>query len=518
MYFLSFSLLFACLVGILIGAGIFWISHQRKVGNYQQLASKLLQKAESEAESLKKASDRVCKEKALKQRQELEKMWMLEKKKISSEEERLKKKEDKLDERIHFFEKKKSEVEKKEQLAKQALKNAHSLEKENLTKEKLLLQELEQLSQLSSFDAQELLLRKVQSQVEKDAAQLTKKILSEAEKSADRQATKIITTAIQRIAVPCVSQATTTTISLPHDDMKGRIIGREGRNIRMLEQATGVNIIIDDTPCAITISCFDPIRKEIARLSLTELIQDGRIHPSRIEEVVQNSSSEIQTQIKEEGEKAALQAGILNLHPELLLLLGQLHFRFQCGQSLLKHSLEVSHIMGIMAAELQADTSLAKRIGLLHDIGKAVMHTVEGSHAMIGHDLALKYRESGYVANGIACHHHEQPPETLEAGLCSSANTLSNSRPGARTEAVEEYIKRLRHLEHIANEFSGVEKVFAMQTGRELRIFVKPEEINDDAACNLSRSVAQKVQNEMNLPGKVKITVVREKKAVEYAV
>jgi ribonuclease Y len=300
--------------------------------------------------------------------------------------------------------------------------------------------------------------------------------------------------------------------------MKGRIIGREGRNIRALERATGINFIIDDTPGAVVLSGFDPVRKHIAKMALAELVQDGRIHPTRIEEVVEKATLNVHKQIKQYGEDAALRAGAMNLHPELINLLGKLKFRYSYGQNVLDHSLEVSYLMGLMAAEMGLDIRLAKRIGLLHDVGKAVSHEIEGSHAIIGHDLALKYGESKEVANGIGCHHHEMAPITVEADLCSAADAISASREGARIEAVEEYIKRLKKLEDMALEFNGIEKAYAMQAGREVRIVVLPDEVDDVGVVNLARELTKRIEQELSYPGKIKVTVIREKRIVEYAV
>ena len=308
------------------------------------------------------------------------------------------------------------------------------------------------------------------------------------------------------------------TVSIPNDEMKGRIIGREGRNIRSLEQATGVNIIIDDTPGAIVLSGFDPIRLQVAKMALADLVHDGRIHPTRIEEVVEKAKLNIDKIIKKHGEDAALRAGIMNLHPDLIKLLGKLKFRYSYGQNVLDHSLEVAHLMGIMAAELGLDVNLAKRMGLLHDFGKAVSHEIEGPHAIIGHDLALKYGESAEVANGIGCHHGEMPSLTIEASLCSAADAISASRQGARSEFVEEYIKRLKKLEDLAHEFPGVEKAYAMQAGREVRVVVLPDQVDDDGIITLARDLTKRIESELNYPGKIKVTVIREKRIVEYAV
>ena len=342
--------------------------------------------------------------------------------------------------------------------------------------------------------------------------------MKEAKEESEQEASRIIATAINRLAVPCVSETTVNTVAIPNEEMKGRIIGREGRNIRALERATGITCIIDDTPGAIVLSGFDPIRMHIAKMALAELIHDGRIHPTSIEEAVAKAQQNIQKLIKKYGEDAAMRVGAINLHPELINLLGKLKFRFSYGQNILGHSLEVSHLMGMMAAELGLDSRMAKRIGLLHDMGKAVSHEMEGTHAIIGHDLALKYGESKEVANGIGCHHGEIEATTIEGSLCSAADAISASRQGARSESVDEYVKRLKRLEDLACEFSGVEKAYAMQAGREIRVVVLPDEVDDDGVITLARDLTKRIENELNYPGKIKVTVIREKRIIEYAV
>lgn len=368
------------------------------------------------------------------------------------------------------------------------------------------------------MEAQELLIEKVQSDVKNDAAMMTRRAQTEATEEADRIASSIIATAINRLAVPTVSEVTVATVPLPNDEMKRRIIGRDGRNIRTLEHLTGITILVDDTPGVVVLSGFDPVRKEIAKTALTELISDGRIHPTRIEEAVENAEFAVEKQIKNLGKDAAVRAGIVDLHPELINLLGKLNYRFSYGQKVLDHSLEVSHLMGIMATELHLDISKAKRIGLLHDMGKTATHEYEGTHAIIGHNLALEYGESPDVANGIGCHHEEMAPQTPEAWLCCAADRISATRPGARIEAVEGYVKRLKKLEHIAHSFPEVEKAYAMQSGREVRIAVLPDMIDDDGLVNLSRDLAKKIEKDLKFPGKIKVTVIREKRAVAYAI
>ena len=347
---------------------------------------------------------------------------------------------------------------------------------------------------------------------------LRRSTLEKSEQELQNDARRILVAAMQRISSKPNNDLTATIVQLPNEDMKGRIIGREGRNIRALERATGITFIIDDTPNTVVLSGFDPVRMQIAKVALTDLMNDGRIHPTRIEEAVEKATETVKKQIRSYGEDAALRTGIINLHPELITLVGKLKFRHSYGQNILDHSIEVANLMGMMAAELGLDPRLAKRIGLLHDMGKAVSHEVEGTHALIGRDLALKYGETPDVANGIGCHHHEIEPTTIEGSLCSAADAISASRPGARIEAIEEYIKRLKRLEEIAYEFPGVEKAFALQAGREIRIFVLPDMIDDNGTIHLARDLAKRIESDLSYPGKIKVTVTREKRAVEYAV
>lgn len=513
-----FTLLFIFFAGSAVGIAAFWIYHRMTVGNYKSLANDILQKAEQEALAIKKSSDLSLKQNQIDQQKELEQVWQIERRKIQREEERFKQKEDKLESRMILVEKKLSEVEKKE--AAIVARKAQLDEEKRVLSEKneLLIKELETASGLSSIEAKDILINRITGDVKAESANLIRRIKKEAEEEAEKAAQTIIATAINRLAVSCVSEVTISTVAIPNEEMKGRIIGREGRNIRSLERATGVNFIIDDTPGAVVLSGFDPIRKHIAKVALTELIQDGRIHPTRIEEVVEKAAINVQKQIKQYGEDAAVRAGVMNLHPELTMMLGKLKFRYSYGQNVLDHSLEVAHLMGLMAAELGLDIQLAKRIGLLHDFGKAVSHEVEGSHAIVGHDFAIKYGESKDVANGIGCHHYEMEPITVEGSLCSTADAISASRSGARIEAVEEYVKRLKRLEDIAFEFPGIDKAYAMQAGREVRVVVLPDMVDDDGVVNLARDLTKRIEGELSYPGKIKVTVIREKRVVEYAV
>ena len=511
------EILFVLLLGIAIGALSLFVFHRIKLGNYQKIAKGILQKAEQESLSFKKTQELSLKQTHLEHQKELELTWQNERRKIQREEERLKSREDKLEGRISTADKKLADVEKREHTCQSQLSQLELERKSIHILQEKLIHELERSSGLSSTEAKDLLINRLTQDVKADAANLIRRVLREAEDEAEQSARRILATAINRLAVDCVSEATINTVTIP-DDMKGRIIGREGRNIRTLERETGINFIVDETPGAVVLSGFDPIRMQVAKLSLNELLLDGRVFPTRIEELVAKNKLEVKKQIKQYGEEAALRAGVMNLHPEIILLLGKLKFRFSFGQNVLEHSLEVAHLMGLIAAELKLDIRLAKRIGLLHDMGKALSHEVEGSHAIIGHDFALKHGESKEVANGIGCHHGEIQPTTIEAGFCSTADALSASRIGARNEAVEQYLQRLKRLEELATESYGVEEAHAMQAGREIRVVVRPEQVDDDGAVALARELTKKIENELTYPGKIKVIVIREKRAVEYAI
>jgi ribonucrease Y len=509
---------FIGIAGISIGSASLWLYNKIRFGGFRHMANDILKSAETQAEVLKKAAQLAVKQSHVDQQKELEEIWQIERRKILREDERLKEREDKLERRMNLVEKKLSDIDKREAIL---IARREQLEQEKKTVAQLqsqLHQELEHASGLTTAEAKDHLIGKLKEEIKTEAANLIRKTKKEAEEDSEKIAVKIISTAINRMASQCVSEATINTVAIPNEEMKGRIIGREGRNIRTLERLTGVNFIIDETPGAVVLSGFDPIRMHIAKMALSELIKDGRIHPTRIEEAIDKAKLNIQKEIKHHGEDAALRIGAVNLHPDIIQLLGKLKYRYSYGQNVLDHSLEVSHLMGIMAAELGLDIRLAKRIGLLHDMGKAVSHEVEGTHAIIGHDFALKYGESKEVANGIGCHHFEMEPITVEASLCSAADAISASRPGARTESVDEYIKRLRHLEDLAYDFPGVEKAYAMQAGREVRIVVLPDMIDDDGIVNLARDLTKRIENELSYPGKIKVTVIREKRVVEFAV
>lgn len=507
----------ALALGAGFGAFALWMYHRAKLGEYSTIAKGILLKAEQEAASYRQDQEIAFKQKQVVQQREIEQVWHSERRKIQREEDRVKQREDVVDERLSAIDKKNSDLERRE-VSLNARNSLLEQEKKSTAElQKQLLIELEKLSGLSSTEAREILMDRMTQEVRTDAANLVRRIRKEAEEEADREASRIIATAIQRLAVSCVSETTINTIPIPNDEIKGRIIGREGRNIRALEQATGVNFLIDDTPGVVVLSAFDPIRLHVAKYALTELVADGRIYPTRIEEVVEKTRSNIKKQIKQNGEDAALRAGIMNLHPEIINLLGKLRFRFSYGQNVLDHSLEVSHLMGLMAGELGLDVDLAKRIGLMHDMGKAVTHEMPGSHAIIGHDLALKYGESREVANGVGCHHFEMEPISIEGSFCSAADAISASRPGARIEAVEEYVRRLAKLEEIACAFPGVEKAYAMQAGREVRIVVLPDIVDDAGLEQLGRDVTKRIEQELRYPGKIRVVIIREKRLVTYA-
>lgn len=512
------QLLIVILIGSGIGAIALWTIQRFKLTHFKQIAEEIIKKAEADAESIKKAAEITLKQNMLEQQRELELQWQTEKRKAQREEDRLKQREDKLEARMNVVDKKISDLEKREaQIAAQQVYLEN--EKQSVASaQATLVEKLERIAGLSINEAKEFLIAQITNDVKTEAANLIRRTQKEAEEEAENKANRIIATAINRLAVRCVSETTVNTVAIPNDEMKGRIIGREGRNIRALERATGINFIIDDTPNAIVLSGFDPIRMHIAKITLIELLKDGRIHPTRIEEVVEKTRQDMQKLIKQHGEDAALRAGAMNLHPELIMLLGKLKFRYSYGQNILDHSLEVSHLMGIMAAELGLNVRLARRIGLLHDFGKAVSHEIEGSHAIIGHDLALKYGETKAVANGIGCHHYEMEAATIEGSLCSAADAISASRQGARSEPVEEYVTRLKKLEDLALEFPGVEKAYAMQAGREVRVTVVPELIDDVGTEAIAKELTQKIEKNLNYPGKIKVTIIREKRFVEYAI
>jgi len=483
---------------------------EMKITSAEERARLVLEEAAKEAESKKREAVVEAKEEILKLRNEVERESRERRSELQRQERRLVQKEEGLDRKLEALEKKEENLAKREtELAKmhEELKALHQKE----------LQELERISGLSTEEARQILLQDVEKEIQQEAALLVKEIEGRAKEEADRRARNIISLAIQRCAADHVAESTVAVIPLPNEEMKGRIIGREGRNIRAFETLTGVDLIIDDTPEAVIVSGFDPIRRETARMALEKLISDGRIHPARIEEMVEKARKDMEVQIRETGEQAAFDANVHGLHPDLIKLLGRLKYRTSYGQNVLKHSVEVAYLAGLMAAELRADEKLARRAGLLHDVGKAVDHEVEGPHVTIGVDLAKKYGESPEVLHAIAAHHGDEEPETVEAVLIQAADAISAARPGARRETLEAYVKRLTKLEDIANSFPGVEKAFAIQAGREIRIMVKPDKVDDLGAVRLVRDIARKIENELEYPGQIKVVIIRETRVVEYA-
>ncbi len=506
--------LIALVVGVVLG-GIFGFvyrksSAEKEIGSAEDEAKRIINEAIRTGESKKREALVEAKEEIHKSRSEFEKEYKERRNEIQKQERRLVQKEENLD-------KKYETIEKKEEKLQNRIREAEAHQEEIRQIKKGQLEMLEKISGLTSDEARELIVKQAEQEAKHDAAAKIKEIERQLKEEADTKARELISLAIQRCASDHASEATVSAVSLPNDEMKGRIIGREGRNIRTLETLTGVDLIIDDTPEAITVSSFDPIRREVARLTLEKLIADGRIHPARIEEMVEKSKHEVESIIKSEGERALFETTIHGVHPELIKILGRLRYRTSYGQNVLNHSIEVAHLSGLLAAELGADINIAKRAGLLHDIGKAVSHEMEGTHIQLGVELAKKYRENEAVIHAIHAHHGDVEPETVEACIVQAADAISASRPGARRENLENYIKRLEKLEEIATSFDGVEKSFAFQAGRELRIIVKPEAVSDDDMVLLARELSKKIENEMSYPGQIKVHVVRETRVVDYA-
>lgn len=502
------------IAGLLIGALIGYLYNKRimeaKMGKTNETIEQLLADARQEAKALKKETLLEAKEEVHRLRNEFEKESRDRRGEFQRTERRLIQREENLDKKI-------STLETREETLCVRLKEIENLEQEAQIAYDKQLKELERISGMTKEEAKEIILTNVENDTRRDAAIMIKEIEARAKEEADKRARYITSIAIQKCAADHVAETTVSVVPLPNDEMKGRIIGREGRNIRTLETATGIDLIIDDTPEAITLSGFDPVRREVARIALEKLILDGRIHPARIEEMVEKARGEVKTQIQESGEQATFDAGVFGMHPELIRLMGKLKFRTSYGQNVLKHSIEVAHLAATMASELGADVELAKRGGLLHDIGKAVDYEVEGPHAQIGVDLAKQYKENEEVIHCIAAHHGDVEAQTLEAVLVQAADAISAARPGARRETLEHYIKRLEKLEEIANSFAGVDKSFAIQAGREVRIIVKPEDVNDDGMVIIAKEIAKRIEKDMEYPGQIKVNAIRETRSVEYA-
>jgi ribonucrease Y len=514
--------------GILIGvAGLvagfaiaFWARGKivsQKLKAAEKEAASILEEARTKAEAVVKSADVEMKESLFKMKSDFDQEVKENQAELKKRETRLVQKEEGLDRKMDQVEQRDQDLGRRERLVQ---KREQKLEEDQQQIAALVdqqKQQLERISGLTAEQAKELLIRAMENEARFEAAKLVKKIENEAKEEADKKSKKIIATAIQRYAADFVAERTVSVVPLPNDEMKGRIIGREGRNIRALEAATGIDLIIDDTPEAVILSGFNPVRREVARLSLQRLISDGRIHPARIEDVVKKVGQEVEQTIKEAGEQAAFDLGVHGMHAELVKYIGRLKFRTSYSQNVLQHSVEVGFLSGIMASELGLNTKLARRMGLLHDIGKAIDHEVEGPHAIIGSKLAKKYGESPKVVHAVASHHEDVPPNTVYAFLVQAADGLSGARPGARKELLENYVKRLEDLERVANEFKGVANTYAIQAGRELRVIVESEKVTDDEAVLLSKDIARKIEETLNFPGQIRVTVIRETRAVELA-
>lgn len=483
---------------------------QEKVGTAEEKARGIIDEAIKTAETKKREALLEAKEENLKLKNERDKEYKERRSELQKYERRVLSKEETVDRKADTLERREGELSAKEKELQKKEKQVNELQEQRV-------QELEKVSGMTSEEAKEFLLKSVEEEAKVDAAKIYKQYEAKAKEDADKKAQEYVVTAIQKCAVDHVSESTISVVELPGDEMKGRIIGREGRNIRALEQATGVDLIIDDTPEAVVLSSFDPIRREVARIALEKLIVDGRIHPARIEETVEKARKEVENRIREEGENALQEVGVHGVHPELVRLLGRMTFRTSYGQNALKHSIEVSQLSGLLAGEIGLDVRMAKRAGLLHDIGKSIDHEVEGSHIQIGADLCRKYKEPAVVINAVESHHGDVEPQSLIACVVQAADAISAARPGARRETLETYTNRLKDLENIANSFQGVEKSFAIQAGREVRVMVVPEQVSDADMVLLARDISKKIEDELQYPGQIKVNVIRESRVTDYA-
>ncbi len=500
----------ALAIGVLVGYILRKTLGEKAIGSAETKAKNIILDAEHKSETIRKEIALEAKEDALKYKREAEKEIKERRNELSKSERRLEQKEESIDRKLDNIERKEQSITAKEQNVTRKQKEIENLEKRQLV-------ELERISGYTSAEAKDILLKQLESQIRSEASQLIRDIELEAKEEGEKKAKEIIVGAIQRCAADHVAESTVSVVNLPNEEMKGRIIGREGRNIRAIETLTGIELIIDDTPEAVILSGFDPVRREIARLSLEKLIVDGRIHPARIEETIKKSEKEINGIMKEAGEQATFDVGIHNLHPELIKLLGRLKYRTSYGQNVLKHSIEVAHLAGLLAGELGLDVKLAKRAGLLHDIGKAVDHDKEGTHVELGIEILKKYKESQSIIDGMKSHHGDYDPVSIEAVIIAAADALSAARPGARRETLENYIKRLQELEAIAVGTKGVEKAYAIQAGREIRVAAQPNRVKDEEMPMLAREIAKKIEDEMDYPGQIKVNIVRETRVTDYA-
>ena len=504
------TFLISLAIGVVVGMQLRKKIAESKIDGAEKEAKRLVDLAKVEAENMRKEEIIKAKEEIMNNRKELDQEIKERRSEVQKQESRIMQKEENLDKRSENLEKKEKDLDREYQ----SLENQKNEVNELYEKQ---VQELQRVASLSREEAKEQLLAQVDKEITAEKAKILRELNQKAKEDANKNAKEIITYAVQKCAADHTSETTVSIVNLPNDEMKGRIIGREGRNIKALETLTGIDLIIDDTPEAVILSGFDPLRREVARIALEKLIDDGRIHPSKIEETVEKAKEELNTIIKEEGERAALEAGVNNLHPDIIRLLGKLKYRTSYGQNVLSHSIEVSNLARIMAEELGLDAKRARRAGLLHDIGKALDHDMEGTHVQIGVDILKKYKENPLIINAVEAHHGDVEPQSMEAVLVQAADAISASRPGARRETLEAYIKRLESLEQIADSFDGVEKSFAIQAGREVRIIVKPDRVSDDQMTILARDVSKRIEDEMDYPGQIKVNIIREKRVVDYA-
>lgn len=514
---ISLLLVFILIIGLFVGYLIRKSIAEAKISSAETLAKQIVEEAHRNADAAKKEALLEARDENHKLRQQAEDELRERRAELQRQENRLTQKEDFLDQKSVSLDNRELSLEKREEALAERQQQIDEME----SKVQALLEEqqaeLERISGYTTNQAKQIILNRIEKEVKHEAAVMIKETENQAKEEADKKAKEILSLAIQRCAADHVAESTVSVVTLPNDEMKGRIIGREGRNIRTLETLTGIDLIIDDTPEAVILSGFDPIRREIARIALEKLVQDGRIHPARIEEIVEKARREVDEYIREVGEETTFEVGVHGLHPDLVKILGRLKFRTSYGQNVLKHSAEVAYLSGLLAAELGEDEILARRAGLLHDIGKAIDHEVEGSHVEIGKELAIKYKEHEVVINAIASHHGDEEPTSVISVLVAAADALSAARPGARSETLENYIKRLEKLEEISESFDGVEKSYAVQAGREIRIMVKPDEIDDLESVRVARDIRKRIESELDYPGHIKVTVIRETRAVEYA-